>query len=372
MKILSLSNNTMLPHLGAKTRIRWTEGLRRHGHEVTVLQPNDFEILPRLKRGKKFRYAFGAFVKVWSLLSREDFDLIEYYGDEFWLLAWTLNMRKRRALLVAHADGLELLDLEKERQHFNRRSPLKDVLFRLTHERFSKIAFDYADKFVCLCRDDLSYAVDKQIFAAEDAVQIRPGLDEAYLEQTFQVTKDRRIAFTGSWIERKGIRVIPPVIERVLRRFPDYTFHVFGSSGAQDAILAAFHPDLRGRVIVHPKYPVDQLLAELRRCAIYFFPSYSEGWGQGTTEAMTCGCAVVATPTGCCSEMPPGTVLLNAFDDVDGMVRSIASLIEDEPRRLQIARAGYDWARQCRWDPQVDQLAELYRRWGNGRAASAS
>ena len=88
MKILSLSNHSLLPHLGSgKTRIRWTDGLRRHGNEVTGLQPRDFEVLPRLKRAKKFRYAVGALVKVWSLLRRQDFDLIEYYGDEFWLLA---------------------------------------------------------------------------------------------------------------------------------------------------------------------------------------------------------------------------------------------------------------------------------------------
>src|SRR3954465_2762896 len=78
MKILSLSNHTLLPHLGSsKTRIRWTEGLRRHGHEVKVIQPDDFEVLAGFKKAKKFRYAIGAWLKVWSLLNREDFDLIE-------------------------------------------------------------------------------------------------------------------------------------------------------------------------------------------------------------------------------------------------------------------------------------------------------
>src|SRR3954451_19808106 len=150
MRILSLSNHDLLPHLGSgKTRIRWTEGLSQRGHDVKVLQPADFDLFPRLRRANKFRHAVGAFLKVWSLLRREDFDLIESYGDEFWLLAWSLKMRKKPVVMVAHADGLELLDMEKERRYFNHRSPLQDVFFRLTHQRFSKIAFQYADKFVC-------------------------------------------------------------------------------------------------------------------------------------------------------------------------------------------------------------------------------
>ncbi len=366
MKILSISNHELLPHLGSgQTRLRWTEGLRARGHHVMVLQPKDFDVLSGLGRAKKFRYAIGSLLKVWRLLRREEFDLIESYGDEFWLLTWALKMSRTSAVLVAHADGLELLDMEKERRFFNHRSPIKDAFFRLTHEQFSKIAFQYADKFVCGCLDDVRYAIEHGLFTSEEAVQIRPGVLEQFLTQEFRANKEKRIAFIGSWIDRKGIRVVPSVIGRVLNRHPDYSFHVFGSFGSADTIMASFDSGVRDRVIVHPKYPLPELIEQVKTCAIYFSPSYSEGFGLSTAEAMACSCAVVATRTGFCSELPPGIVALTDFDDVDGMAAAIGTLIEDEPRRLQLARAGFDWARQCRWDAQLDRLDQAYRGWAD-------
>jgi glycosyltransferase involved in cell wall biosynthesis len=366
MRILSLSNHELLPHLGSgKTRLRWTEGLRRRGHDVTVVQPTDFEIFTRLRHGKKFRQAVGAFIKVGLLLRREKFDLIECYGDEFWLLEWYLKRSRGAPLIVAHADGLELLDMAKERRYFSRRSLVKDLFFRVTHERFTRIAFTSADKFVCGCRDDLQYAIDQGIFDVANAVQIRPGIDEIFLEQGFRETKEKKIAFIGSWIERKGIRVVPAVIERVLTDHRDYTFEVFGCFGVAPAIRACFPEHLRARVVIHPKYDLDELIEKVKECAIYFSPSYSEGFGLSTAEAMACSCAVVATPTGFCSELPEDTIVRVNFDDVDGMARSIAGLAADEPARLRIARAGHAWVQQCTWEPQVSRLESLYRSWSS-------
>ena len=119
MRILSLSAAVFLqPHLGSgKTRLRWTSGLKELGHQVDILQPSDVEIWAGFKKARRWRLAIGTFLKARKLINRNRYDLIEFYGDDYWLFLWWLKkFNKNTPLLVAHVDGLELYDREKERR----------------------------------------------------------------------------------------------------------------------------------------------------------------------------------------------------------------------------------------------------------------
>src|SRR5215213_9665201 len=62
VRILSLSNSPLDPTLGSgKTVLRWSEGLRRHGHECHVLGSDSLLAPPWSRRpGKRFWLALSA------------------------------------------------------------------------------------------------------------------------------------------------------------------------------------------------------------------------------------------------------------------------------------------------------------------------
>ena len=365
MKILSLSTIPLLPHLGSgKTRLNWTNGLKNLGHEVRVLQPADFELWPRFARAKKYRQAIGILLEVRTLLKRESFDIIEFYGDEFWLLLIWLHRQKSRPLMISHVDGLELHDMEKEQRFWNPRHRLSNWIFRHTHYRFSKTTFQLADRYVCGCEDDLRYVIENKYFQSEHARCISPALDDEFHAVPFCKNKKPIILFLGSWIGRKGVRVIPEVITETLSRFPEYRFDIYGASDSREAILTQFPANLRDRVHVFDKLAKSELLDGILAASILFFPSYSEGFGLATVEAMACGCAVVTTRTGLGSDLIHNEeAILCDFDDTVGMKNALASLIQDENRRLSLAQRGYEKVRTLQWPLQVQKLEIAYAHW---------
>ncbi len=350
-----------------KTRIRWTEGLRELGHDVDVLQPTDFELWPNQVRAKKYRQAVGVFLKVRHLLKIKEYDIIEFYGDEYWLLLLLLTRKKKRPLLVAHVDGIELHDMDKEQRFWHPRVGFNKWLYKNTHHRFSKITFSLADRFVCGCQDDLDYVLQHRLFTKKEALCISPALDELFHEIPFQQSKQKIILFLGSWIDRKGIRIIPDVLSKILYKFPDYQFHVYGAWYAKDYIEQLFDNDLNERICVFDKLSQVELLEGIKKSAIFFFPSYSEGFGLATAEAMSCGCAVVTTKTGLGSNLEHGKeALVCDFDNIEQMEDAISKLINNEELRLEIALNGYNKVKQFVWQNQIMKLEQAYSNWVKG------
>jgi glycosyltransferase involved in cell wall biosynthesis len=366
MKILSLSASVFLdPHLGSgKTRLHWTNGLKELGHEVDILQPSDVEWWPGLRIGRRYRLALGTFFKARKLINSNQYDLIEFYGDEYWLLLWWLKkVKKQHPVLVAHVDGLELYDKEKERRFWGKRAGIKKWWYRF-NENLSALNFKLADKFVCGCDDELKYVTKEKLFDADNAACVSPGIDDEYHQLPFTQEKTKNIIFFGSWILRKGVRIIPEVITPILHKHPDVCFEVLGAWSSRERILSEFHESLHPRIIIYNKLPVEKLIDKLCHSSIFFFPTYSEGFGLATLEAMSCSIAVVTTPTGIgCNLTNDVQAKICGFNKVGEMYNAIDNLINDEALRIKTAFNGYCYAKRFTWKKQVMLLEEKYQQW---------
>jgi glycosyltransferase involved in cell wall biosynthesis len=368
MKILSLSTCPLDPLLGSgKTRLRWSEGLRELGHTVDMAEPKAYETLHGMRRALRFRQAWGACSFVKQKLEAASYDAIEFFGAEFGLITWQLSKLKERPLIIAHTDGLELLASERERAYNPPRSLMghaHSFYWKHTHERLSRAAFVYADAFVTGCELDRQYVVDHEIFEPGRATVVEPGLDDEYLALPFIAKKEHRVAYTGSWIARKGIEKLAAVMTEVLSRDRELHFDVYGTGGNRDAVLGCFPASLHDRIEVHGRLSNEQLAEGMARASVFFFPSQYEGFGMALGEAMACSCAVVTTPTGFGAELRDGVeALVCGFDDVDAMKNSVLRLLSDEQERLSIARAGWERVRTLRWESNIRKLEATYERW---------
>lgn len=367
MKILSLSTCALDPLLGSgKTRLRWTDGLRELGHTIDVAEPQDYETSHGMRKAVRFRQAWGACSFVKQKLEAGGYDAIEFFGAEFGLITRQLSNLKARPLIVAHTDGLELLASERERAYDPPRSLMAHAhswYWRQTHERLSRAAFVYADAFVTGCELDRQYVVDHGIFEPGRTAVVEPGLDDEYLAMPFIDNKEHRVAYTGSWIARKGIVKLTAVMTDVLTRDPELRFDVY-SGGDREAVLACFPASLHGRIEVFDRLNSEQLSGAMARAKVFFFPSQYEGFGMSLGEAMACSCAVVTTPTGFGAELRDGVEgLVCGFEDVEAMKSGVLRLLSDEQERLRIARAGWERVQRLRWDAQIKRLEATYERW---------
>jgi glycosyltransferase involved in cell wall biosynthesis len=221
-----------------------------------------------------------------------------------------------------------------------------------------------ANTLVCGCLDDLNYVIQQKLFHSLYAECIAPGIEENFHQIPFQAIKEKAIIYIGSWIPRKGIQLIPAVIHTILKNNATYEFRVFGAWDSKLEILEQFDLNVRNRVKVFDKLSSNLLVSEITKAAIFFFPTYSEGFGLATVEAMCCSCAVVTTPTGIgCNLINNKQALICDFNDISAMQAAIQTLIDDELFRQEIALGGYSKAKSFNWQTQIEKLHTTYKKW---------
>ena len=365
MRILTITNCPLDPRLGSGTTvIRFGEGLRRLGHEVEVLAPGDYELAPGARFAKQLRQGLGASRAIRARLNRQHYDLVEFYGAEFWPAISRLAGARRRPLLVAHTNGLELLNYEREAAYHPARG-LKIAASRSLHRRLFDLSFRHTDAFVSLCQADRQWVLSHGLYEEPMTAVVAPAPDEAFraLDERALAQKEDRVAFIGSWTERKGTGAIAAVMAAVLRQNPQVVFDVFGASANRAAVVASFDAAVRERVQVHGSLEPAALAAAVARARVFFFPSQYEGYGLALLEAMMSGLAVVTTPTGLGAELAPNEAVVCDFDDRDGMRRAIERLLHDEAWRSTVAANGRRLAAALRWEDSARKLSALYEGW---------
>src|SRR5699024_2169885 len=120
------------------------------------------------------------------------------------------------------------------------------------------------------------------IYNGVDTELFRPGTRQRQPGEPF------RLLYVGSWIARKGVDLLPPI----MRELGDGFELRYTGGPAADKNRADMPPNMRdiGRLngpgaVVAAMQDVDALL----------FPSRSEGFGLVAAEAMACGLPVIAT-----------------------------------------------------------------------------
>ena len=139
---------------------------------------------------------------------------------------------------------------------------------------------------------------------------------------------------------------------------------MLGASSLKETILGAFNVLLHTRIFVYPRLLVADLIDILSQAKILLLPSLYEGFGMATTEAMACGCVVVATPTGFGAEIRDGVDgFICNFRDVKNMICKCQYILDNELLRLQVASAAHKRVNGFSWTNQVSKLEGFYKSW---------
>jgi glycosyltransferase involved in cell wall biosynthesis len=142
--------------------------------------------------------------------------------------------------------------------------------------------------------------------------------------------------------------------------FADRVYAAANESGVGDRIqFCGFVSDL-------------DLLHLYNACELFAFPTFYEGFGLPTIEAMACGRAVVCSRTTALPEVVDGAAILFDPYSTDEMVRAIADLLLDPELRARMERLGLQRAAHFSWQRSAGRTLEVFREVAQGEAPKPS
>lgn len=371
-RILSVANCPLDPHLGSGYVIGgYAQHLRSRGHEVTTLEPADYEWLPGLRSAKRLRTLGGYSAAVLRALKRRAYDIVELWGAPSWWVTGRLAKRRARPLIVARSNGLEPhVEETLQRLGIERRAGAASARGLFERWQRTEDAFRRADALTLVSDFDRRYAEKMKYQPAERLLTVENPLMEDWLGQPFVGERPLTIGFCGSWLPNKGAEVLLAALATVLRDWPQWRARLIGLERRAD--LPAMPDELERRIEYVPFVPRERLREEYRQMAILALPSAYESFGLVAAEAMACGCALAATLTGFAADLiPDKEARLIEPRTAKAWADGLSVLMASESRRRAIARAGWERVQELRWPEAVDRLEAFYARQLSARRRAA-
>lgn len=172
------------------------------------------------------------------------------------------------------------------------------------------------------------------------------------------------VAFLGTLEPRKNVPALVRAMAAIGRdRGRDRTpaLVLAGARGWDSTLDSAVERASDDIQVVRPGYLDFHLLpALLGGSELTVYPSLGEGFGLPVLEAMASGAAVLTTPRLALPEVGGDAVAYTEPDD-DSIRRAIEELLDDPPRREQLARKATARAASFTWRRTAEQHLDAYR-----------
>jgi len=152
------------------------------------------------------------------------------------------------------------------------------------------------------------------------------------------------VAMMRSGVKFDSYVMLAKALERIRER--DWTLTVIGGGPKRDDVRGLFSAFGEDRIVWRGELAAETVAAELAAGGVYVWPGFGEAYGLAYLEAQAAGLPVVAQKTAGVPEVVVyGTTgLLTGEGDIGAFAQAIASLLDDDARRGQMADAALRFA----------------------------
>jgi glycosyltransferase involved in cell wall biosynthesis len=235
------------------------------------------------------------------------------------------------------------------------------------HLRVITLNLRQSDVVFVLNPSDADYAVER-LGCDRGRVKVVPnGVSDRFLSaaKSVQPKVAPRLCFIGSWIERKGIDDLAPILLTVRQYHSDAKLLIAGSEANRKEVLSTFPESLQPTIQVVPHYENQELPSLLGGAEILVFPSRSEGYPVAMVEAMACGivpvCYEIPGPSHIVKTSGVGTVVPDG--DVLAFAAAVSALLAMSSEELEaLSAAARAWGQSQSWSKIAEEQLALYYR----------
>lgn len=386
MKIAHLISHYPLPFVGGAEACvhSLASEQTRKGHMVKVIAPQrvrlpnlPYEVLPL--KPKYIRIATAPLIKEFVFLEG-----LRSYQEKFKFDVWqvtigyplgvaAVNLFNRYNIPCLLRCSGEDIQVEPEVRYGVRFHKGPDRLIRENYPKFNglisiveSITEDYTK--IGVPKEKIYYipnGINKGLFNIE--------VDRRNVRERLGLDPDKKLILTvGRNHPKKGLRHIPDIIEMLSKKRTDFTWVLIGHNNeairriADQKNMAKFLTvkEIRAtkRKDENLLFPDRELVEIYKSADIFVLPTIIEGRSNVIAEAMAAGLPVVSTDVPGVRDMidDKTTGLLSKKDDIEGMVRNIEELLNDQDLHRNIKRSALSETEDLDWSKIADRYIEAY------------
>ncbi|HVG22696.1 MAG TPA: glycosyltransferase family 4 protein [Thermoanaerobaculia bacterium] len=374
LRILSLADVAEDPNAGAAgAEYQTIRALRELGHEVDAVWAD--AIGRRIAHGNlhyllELPRRYDEIVN--ERLTRGRYDVVHLNQPHGFRAARSVQRRWPEVAVVHRSHGFEPRVHEVvsrwERVHgAQRRAAWRRAATGALHgliDRHNTAICRWADGHLLCSTQDAAFMRERFSVADEKIAVVTHAAPDDYLSAPvapLTAERLRHVSYVGQFAFVKAPHIVAEAMNAIAGTHPDVRF-TWVAAGADHGRIRALLAD-PARVALLDWMPQGELRAIYDAAGVFLFPSYFEGTGKASIEALSRGLCVVASDVGGMHDMiehdrsgilvPPG--------NAEAVAAAVRALLDDPGRAARIAEHAAARARQFTWRLTAERTAAFYR-----------
>lgn len=374
LKILLCCHLPLRPTLGgAKVYLEVADVYRKLGHQVVLVGIDEMVGKHAPFMDEKWRVRnFPEILKVYLLEHANSYDVVEF--ESIYL---PYNLKDQiKAILVARSVLLDLHLREIKIPRFSGTKALAGYFLKGISRKWdlnkkinqSLLTMSHAD-FVNVPNESdkdvlLRFKIDSNKIIVQPYgifLERQKQFDQVRKAKIFPLSI-KKIAFIGTFDNRKGAVEFPAIISAILTQYPDVEFKLLGVLGmfsTEESIKKYIGKEFQDRVQIIGKYNPEQLPELLADCSFGIFPSYLESFGYGVLEMMAMGLPVVGYNSPGISSLLLKELMVDPGDK-NRVIQKLSNLILNEKLAEEYSEKSILKANQFIYETQENQSINSY------------
>jgi glycosyltransferase involved in cell wall biosynthesis len=213
-------------------------------------------------------------------------------------------------------------------------------------------------------QEDSAFIETHYLRQKKDIYIFKNGVYPSDLNESIQPNADPTILFLGTWLSRKGVRVLIEAAKILLQRDLKPKWLLAGTSVDSVDIMSDWPSELLPFIEIVPRFSRTEEVNIMSRCNIFVLPSYFEGQPLALLQAMATGRCCITT--NCCGQRDIIQHGYNGLLHETGDTQTLAILIErcirDKELRLKLGKNAKLSTGKRNWDTVASEVVDQIER----------